>query len=241
MTTSERPVTSSVASDDWLPVFEQLMEGLNHSLGNRIAALGGISQLLEMGLASRDEGGRSLASEVKLLAGLLELLRTLGATRKPRREARRAADGLRSAAQLLQHHREARAHRYEIADEPADTEPLLLWRADYVRVGVLFLRAACEKATEEVKVRVRFEALDSVVRIVATTSVAADVVQDGHAFLALVRFASAEGGECTSAAAPGGATALTLILPGLARASAQHGMPVEKPLEKPLEKPAEPR
>lgn len=217
---SERPVISSIASDDWLPVVESLLEGFTHSLGNRTAALGGISQLLEMGLASRDEGGRSVGVEVGLLREQMEVLRSVAATRKNRREAGRAGDGLRTATRLLKQHRDARLHQYEIAEEPADVEPLLLWRADHVRVGVLFLLAASESSKADVRVRVRFEAHAGAVRIIAATPVAVDAVRGTLSFRALVRFAVAEGGECTCDAAPDGATSLVLELPGLERAGA---------------------
>jgi hypothetical protein len=222
---SERPEASSVASEDWLPVLEQLLDGCNHTLNNRIAALGGISQLLGMDLVSRAEAGRAIGAEVELLRAATELLRKLGVQRPGRREAGRAGDALRLAAQLLAHHREARSYRFGIAEEPPDVEPLLLWRADHVRAAVLFLLAAGGEAKGELSIEARIEAADGLVRISATTPVASGVVQGTRSYGALARFAAAEGGACTSAAAPDGATALVLELPGLARASARHAEP----------------
>jgi len=217
--TTERPVISSVASEDWLPVLESLIEGFNHTLSNRIAALGGISQLLEMGLASRDEGGKSVANEVRLLRDQMELLRGLAASKRNRREPGRPSESLRTASLVLLQHRDARTHKYVIGEEPPSGEPLLLWRADHLRVAILFLLAASESSKEEVRVHVSFEAPDGKVRITATTPIAADSVRGTLSFGALARFATAEGGECVCAAAPGGATALTLELPGLGAAS----------------------
>ena len=219
MSSRERSDSSSVAGDDWLPVLEALLEGFNHSLNNRVAALGGIAQLLEMKLASRDEGGRSVATEVALLREQMGLMRHLAPPRKNPREAGRAGDALRTAAKLLFQHREARTHKYEIAEEPSELEPLLLLRADHVRVGVLVLLAASEGAKHEIRVNVKFEARAGAVRIIATTPVALDELQVTHAFRALVRFAAAEGGGCTAAAAPSETTTLILELPGLAAAS----------------------
>lgn len=218
----ESRAQSSVAAEDWLPVLEQLLDGLTHALSNRIAALSGIGQLIELSLATREESGQSISNETEQLRSFVELARPLGAVRATRREPALVGDSLRPAAQLLAHHRDLRGVRYEIPAADPTVEPLLLWRRDHLRMGVLFLMAAAGDLTGEADVRVSVEGVDGKVRLTALTPAAAGKVTEGAGFRALARFAEREGGQCTSAAAPGGTTALVLDLPGLARASALH-------------------
>jgi hypothetical protein len=109
-----------------------------------------------------------------------------------------------------------------VGPEPSDTSPLLLWRADHLRLGVLLLLTVSDGARQPTTVRVRVEsAPQGAVRIVASTSVPLRAVRDTATYAVLETFAAAEGGNISSAAAPDGTTALEFSLPGLSSASAQ--------------------
>ena len=217
---------SSVAAVDWLPIQERLIDGLGHALSNRAAALIGVAQLFEMRLTSVvtsvEDGAKTLGEEAAKLGELVLLIRSLGSNLSERREPVRAGDAVRLAAEFLAQDREVRAHTYEVAAEPAHTPPLLLWRADHLRLGVLLLLAASDGASQATTVRIRVEsALPDAVRILASTSVPLHAVRETATYAILERFAAAEGGSASSAAAPEGTTALVLSLPGLGSASAQ--------------------
>lgn len=214
-----RLTQSSVAPAEWLPIVEELLEGAGHAMGNRIAALSGIAQLLEANLASREEGARAVSLDAKLLRPHMDLLRALAVKQSDRREPARASEQLRAAAGLLAQHSAGRVHRIEIADEPADVEPLLLWPADHLRAPLLLLLASTEGAKKDLVVRVSIHAHEGAVLITARTPLTPAEVEGAARFAALQRFAKLEGGACTSAAAPDGTTALVLELPGLTRAS----------------------
>jgi hypothetical protein len=213
---------SSVSAADWLPIHERLVEGVVHSLSNRVAALMGVTQLLEMRLASLDEGARTLAGESAQLREQVNLLRSIVPRQAERREPVRAGDVVRGAMALLAQDREARIHTYEMTAESPETPPLLLWRTDHVRLGVLLLLAASDTASQPTTVRVRAESgVQGTLRIIAKTPLPAAAVAGSATYAILARFAAAEGGHANSAAAPDGTTALELSLPDLGGGSAR--------------------
>ncbi len=213
---------SSVAAADWLPVQQRLVEGVSHALSNRVAALMGVTQLLELRLVSLDESARTLGGEVAQLRAQVNLLRALGPESGERREPVRVGDAVRQAAALLSQDREARSHAFAMAAESPDTPPLLLWRADHVRLGVLLLLTVSDGAPEAITVAVRAEAgPQGAVRIIATTPLAPEAVRRASTYGVLARLVETEGGRISSAAAPEGTTALELSLPGLGGASAR--------------------
>lgn len=212
---------SSVAPADWLPLQERLVDGVAHALNNRVASLMGVTQLFEMKLATLEATTEALSAEVERIRHATLLLRPLGSATGEEREPVRARDALALATSLLAQDRVARDHQFEVEDESAEVPPLLLWRADHLRIGVLMLLAATADATGPASVRISITAAAGMVRIRALSPCTLSAVRAAPSFAALGRFAQEEGGQCSSAAAPHGATALELSLPGLDSASAR--------------------
>ena len=61
---------SSIAADDWLPVQQSLLRGLNHSLSNRLASLSALTMLIEGGDRLDSRMQDALSADVERLGGL---------------------------------------------------------------------------------------------------------------------------------------------------------------------------
>lgn len=209
---------SSVAADDWALMHDELLAGVVHACNNRVAALGALCELQEAGLSTAQEGLLALRSEVGKLRGMMELLRALMLKTGAKKEPSRFGDALQGASALLAHHISARQWTITIADEPTETEPVLLWPSDALRFAVLLLMAAGGRAPSgELRVTVMPSGADVEISVLATG--AAAEVEARAEYVALQRAAALEGGglrcrpyvDKTS-------VKVTLSLPGLTKA-----------------------
>lgn len=214
------PMHSAVRAEDWLPVQDEMLQGLVHSCNNRVAALSGLMQLQEHGLAEPQEGIVAVTEEVKRLRTLLDLFRAICGRRGEQREARRLEDALQTAMSVLAHHHGAR--RWDLRmSESVQAEPVLLWPSDALRLPVLLLLAAGAGTPEGgiVEAAVTSVGAESVVTVTGGGSEPG--VRARPEFAALQHAVTAEGGSL--GCAPGmteASVTVTLALPVLGSTSA---------------------
>lgn len=215
----ERELRSSVDAAAWAAVHDELLHGVIHAANNRVAALGGIVQLQEHGLATPTESLTSTRDEVARLRALMEAFRDLTVRRGEQREAVRLSDALNSAKRILSFPSATRGWTVTIADAGDDVRPVLLWPADPFRFATLLLVAAGSgnKVGEFFAAVLRSGAFTEA-SVVGPGTVAA--VQGSRAYQALVEAAEREGGSVRVEPTNHGASVeLTLALPGLASAT----------------------
>lgn len=212
-------VRSSIAAEDWLPVQESLLRGLNHSLSNRLASLSAIAMLIEGADRLDARMQQALSSDVERLGGLLELFRALPGPAMARRDGTRFGDALERAGELVGHHPDCRDIEIAPVVEAADAPPVKLSTADAMRASVLLLlavaRAADSPAPLVVTARAGGDGWLYVTAELAGASCARIMHSDEYG--ALERFAAAEHGRvtCTAGDVARDAGRLTLALPGL--------------------------
>lgn len=212
---------SAFAAEDWLPAQEELLRGLNHALGNRLASLDAIAMLVD-GMERLDEAmHRMLASDVVRLRELLEAYRTLPAGPDARREPARIADLMPTAAALVAHHRECRDLTLGSCTTSAGEEPVRLYTPDALRAAVLLLITLGRGAERAPVVDVTVKGADGWVEVrAARAGATADGIRVTLEHGALERFAAVEGGRVAVDATADGAQ-LRLTLPGLSRGRTQ--------------------
>lgn len=209
------PVHSDVRVEDWAPVQDQLLQGLLHSCNNRLAALAGVMQLQEHGLAEPAEGIAAVGGEVKRMRELMEVFRLLTPKRGKAKEAIRLDEALRAAQGLLKHHHGARRWALELS-EVQRADPVLLWPADALRIPVLLWLAGAAGTPDGQRVEASVVSLgkDTVVSVQGAGSEAD--VRARTEFAALQHVANSVGGAlgCTAGTEKASVT-LTLALPAL--------------------------
>lgn len=217
----QRRVPSAVDADVWSGVLDELLHGVVHAANNRVAALGGILQLQDHGLATPSEGIAALRDEVARLRTLMERFRDLTTKRGEQREALRFSDALRASQLVLAHASATRNWQVTVADEGPDVEPVLLWPADPFRFATLLLLAAgAETKTGELFAAVLRNGDFTEVSVVAPGQ--REATEASLAYRALAEAAQREGGQLRCDATNHGASVeLTLVLPGLSAASAR--------------------
>lgn len=213
--------SSGFAADDWLPVQEELLRGLNHALSNRLASLDAIGMMLDAD-GTMDEALRQLLiSDIARLRVLLGEFRSLPAPGGARREAVRLGDALQLAASLVAHHPDAREATIDAAVIQPGEEPVRLFGPDALRLAVFVLLALARGGSVDAPVRLAIIGGDGSVELRASRAgAAAPVIAVGREHAALQRFAAREGGRLEVAATPEGAE-LRLRLPGLSRRGPQ--------------------
>lgn len=213
----EGPIHSDVRVQDWAVVQDQLLQGMLHACNNRLAALAGVLQLQEHGLAEPAEGIAAVSGEFTRMREMMDVFRLLTPKRGATKEAIRLEEALRTALGLLKHHHGAR--RWTLAlGETAGAQPVLLWPADAVRIPVLLWLAGATGTPEgrRVEASVAGVGSETVVSVFGAGSEAA--VRASAEFAALQHAATAVGGAL--GCAPGTETAsvtLTLAVPALGR------------------------
>lgn len=217
---SKSPSDSAFAVADWAPVQEALLHGLVHACNNRVAALGGISQLYEAQLSTGEEGMQQLAGEVEKLRAMMALFRSVLGGRTSRREPARMGEALQAAAALLAHHLDVRQAHFEAPQESGEVEPVLLWPGDALRFAVMaYLAAGAGAGKGTVEGVIGRVGDDTVVSVMALGSV--DDVKARAEFAALKAAAERAGGSALCGEGNGGNVLLTLALPGLTKATAR--------------------
>ncbi len=215
-------VRSAVAAHDWAPVHDELLAGVVHACNNRVAALGALCELQEAGLSTEQEGLLALRTEVGKLRAMMELLRALMLKTGAKKEPSRFGDAVAGAASLLTHHMVARQWTISVADEPTETEPVLMWPSDPLRFAVLLLLAAGGQAPSgELRVTVMPTGTDVEISVLAKGSAAE--VEARAEYLALRRAAEQErGGVRCRPYVDKTSVKVTLTLPGLTKARTQR-------------------
>lgn len=211
----EGQVHSDVRVDDWAPVQDQLLQGLLHSCNNRLAALAGVMQLQEHGLAAPAEGIAAVGTELTKMREMMDVFRLLVPRRGKAKEAIRLDEALRTAQRLLRHHHGARRWTLHVA-ETGGAEPVLLWPADALRVPVLLWLASAAGTPEGQRVEASVAAVGRDTVVTVQGAGREDVVRGCAEFAALQRVAEAVGGAL--GCAPDAQTAsvtLTLAVPAL--------------------------
>lgn len=217
---AEASVHSVFSVSEWAPVQESLLQGLLHACNNRVAALGGISQLYEVQLSTGEEGMQQLASEVEKLRTLMGLFRSVLTGSAPRREPARMGEALQSAAALLAYHLDVRQSQFEAPAESGEVEPVLLWPGDALRFAVMaYLAAAAGAATVTADGAIARVGDETVVSVTAFGDV--ESVKASAAFVALRDAAERAGGSALCGSGHDGQVLLTLALPGLTKATAR--------------------
>lgn len=220
MSTSDA-LRSAVSAEDWLPVQEMLLRGLNHALSNRLASLSALTILVE-GTGHLDERmQRALASDAERLEQLLGLFRMLSGNAEVRREPSRLGDALTDAGALLEHHPEYRELTLAPVVESGEAEPVLLASSDGLRASVLLLLAVARGTSSASSLVVSIRGEDGWLHVTAERAgTTAGEIESAPEFAALARFAACEGGRATCAPTETGDGRATLTLPGLSRARA---------------------
>lgn len=211
---------SAVAPEQWLPVYEALMQGLVHACNNRVAALSGITQLHEAQLSTSDEGMQQLVGEVERFRQLMVMFRSATSPRGTRREPARMGEALRTAVSLLAYHLDARRAQFTAPEDPPDVEPVYLLSGDALRLSLLaYLAAAAGAGKGGVTAAVARVADETLVTVTAPGQEAELRARPEYA--ALADAAEREGGSLRSTAGPEGSVLLMLSLPGLQKATAR--------------------
>lgn len=212
---------SAVAPEQWLPVYEALMQGLVHACNNRVAALSGITQLHEAQLSTSDEGMQQLAGEVERFRQLMGMFRMATSPRGTRREPARMGEALRGAVSLLTYHLDARQAQFTAPEDAPDVEPVYLLTGDALRFSLLAYLAAAAGAGKGggVTAAVARVADETVVTVTAPGQEAELRARPEYA--ALADAAAREGGSLRSTSGPEGSVLLMLSLPGLQKATAR--------------------
>lgn len=214
-TGSGEPARSAVSAETWAPVSDALLRGLVHAANNRIAAMGGILQLQEMGLSTAEEGIHSVRVEFAKLRTLIERFRELSSKRGEAKGAAVMGDALQGAALMLAHHSAARQWKLTIMEAPSDVEPVLLWPSDPLRFAVLLLLAAGGPGPgAELMVTTLQHGASVEVSVIAPMPVATVLARPE--FMGLQQAAVAEGGTLTATGINENASVMvTLALPGI--------------------------
>lgn len=154
--TGELGATRSYA-DAWACVSETLVRGMAHALGNRIATIGTIAELLRVSADDPRAMSEMLGIETERLEDLLEQMRALSARSGGRMEAMRLSDAVAGAMDLHSYHPERRA--IAVTVEPGDeSRPVLGDPLQLQRQLLILLDAATHAALAHVSraVRIRF-------------------------------------------------------------------------------------
>lgn len=220
MTGSAQGSSSVFDIAHWALVQETLLHGLVHACNNRVAALGGISQLYEAQLSTGEEGMEQLSGEVEKFRSLMALFRAALSGGGQRREPSRMGEALQSAVALLPFHIQVRQCQFEAPAESGDVEPVLLWPGDalrfalmsYVAVGVGAGKATVSGAIARV-------GDETVVTVTAPGAV--EAVATRMEFAALKVAADRAGGSAQCGEGMGGLVMLTVALPGITKATAR--------------------
>jgi hypothetical protein len=217
-TGSGEPARSAVSAETWAPVSDALLRGLVHAANNRIAAMGGILQLQEMGLSTAEEGIESVRDEFAKLRTLMVRFRELSSKRGEAKGAAVMGDALQGAALMLAQHSAARQWKLTIMEAPSDVEPVLLWPSDPLRFAVLLLLAAGGPGLgAELMVTTLQNGASVEVSVIAPMPVATVLARPE--FVGLQQAAVAEGGSLTATGMNEKASVtVTLALPGISSA-----------------------
>lgn len=217
--TEHEHVRSSIAAEDWLPVQQALLRGLNHSLSNRLASLSALTMLIESGDRLDSRMQDALSADVERLGGLLELFRALPGPAVSRREGTRFGDALQRAGALVAHHPDCRDVEIASVVEESDAPPVTLSSEDATRASVLLLLAVARAAASPAPLRITARAGGDGWLYVTAELEGASCAQISQCAEhgALARFATAEHGRvvCTPGDVADAAGRLTLALPGL--------------------------
>lgn len=217
-----RGPASAIPPEDWLPVQEGLLRGLNHALSNRLASVSALAMLVE-GSDRLPSGMQDvLSDDVQRLGDLLTLYRALPAGVESRREPVRSGDAIARARALIEHHPECRDLTMGPIVEPEDAEPMWLMGRDAERASVLLLLSVARGAPSAPELDVTIRGEGGWLHLTAQCAGAeVDKVRATPEYAALGRFANVEGGRADCAALPRGDAQVTLTLPGLSRARAK--------------------
>ncbi|MHB1297637.1 MAG: hypothetical protein ACYC0B_03830 [Gemmatimonadaceae bacterium] len=213
---------SAIPAEDWLPVQEGLLRGLNHALSNRLASVSALAMLVE-GSDKLPVGMQDvLSDDVEKLSELLTLYRALPASVESRREPMRSGDAIARARALIEHHPECRDLTMGPIVEPEDAEPVSLMGRDAVRASVLLLLSVAHGAPSAPALDVTIRGEDGWLHVtVRCAGAEVTKVRATWEYAALERFAAAEGGRTECTTSPRGDAQVTLTLPGLSRARAK--------------------
>lgn len=212
---------SAVAPDQWLPVYEALMQGLVHACNNRVAALSGITQLHEAQLSTSDEGMQQLVGEVERFRQLMGMLRLATSPRGTRREPARMGEALRAAVSLLGYHLDARQAQFTAPEDPSDVEPVYLLTGDALRFSLLAYLAAAAGAGKGGGVTAAVARVADETLVTVTAPGQEAELRARPEYAALADAAEREGGSLRCTAGPEGSVLLMLSLPGLQKATAR--------------------
>lgn len=210
---------SSIRPEDWLPVQEMLLRGLNHSLSNRLASLSALAMLIEGADRLDARMQQALSSDAERLGELLELFRALPGSISVRREAIRFGDALERAGALIEHHPECRDIAIAPVVESPDAPPVTLASTDALRSSVLMMLAVAQGATSPTPLMVTARSgADGFLHVtVELAGGSCERIKCSAEFAALERFAKLEGGRvhCAASGVDDGSGRLTMSLPGL--------------------------
>ncbi len=162
------------AAECWVHIQEEIVRGIAHAMGNRVATLSaGLHLLRDRTVVMQDP---MLQSELDLLERLLVQLRELaGDTTQP--EALLATDSARTAIALCLHHGRFRDRTVGVDDSGA-VPPVRAVPAALMRAIIVALVAAGDVAgnNRSAQVTLSLASDDDVVRITATADARADSV-----------------------------------------------------------------
>lgn len=220
---SDEPrVHSAIPPEDWLPVQEMLLRGLNHSLSNRLASLSALAMLIEGADRLDARMQEALSSDAERLGELLNLFRALPGSANVRREAVRFGDALARAGALIEHHPECRDIAVAPVEEAPDAPPVKVASTDALRSSVLMMLAVSRGAASPAPlVATTRSGADGFLHVtVALAGASCERITCSAEFAALGRFAQIEGGRVHCAAGDvgdvtDGAGRLSMALPGL--------------------------
>jgi nitrogen-specific signal transduction histidine kinase len=172
--TGERGHTRSYA-DAWSLASETLVRGLAHALGNRIATIGTIAELLRVGGDDPIAMSELLGVETRRLEDLLEQMRALSVQHSGRQEAMRLSDAVAGAMALHSYHPERRT--IAITIEPGDESRPVLGDAIRLQRELILLldaatNAALAHASRAVRVRFGLQGTVGVVRLLVGNAAA---------------------------------------------------------------------
>lgn len=203
------------AADEWLPVQEQLLLGLNHALSNRLGSISAIAMLLE-GSGDVDPRLRdTLAQDAQRLEALLAGYRALANPGDGKRDGCRIQDALGRAVTLIEHHHACRDVRVEGIDAVHGVTALRIGASEALRACVMALLPAMVVTAPSHEVWVTAADDAALVRtLVRRHGADADALRARAECQALARYAAGVGGDFR-VTTDGAAAVLALALPAL--------------------------
>src|SRR5687768_16311649 len=135
------PTPARVWGDQWLRVNEKVLKGLNHQLGNRVAALDAVARLFEPGGISDPQLIQAMAREVERMSTLLRLYRMLPAELTAVPEPVRVQDIVPCVLELHTYHADLKGVAC-VLGEASDPEPICVRPSALLRSLLVLLESA---------------------------------------------------------------------------------------------------